>query len=120
MIGTLAIGGAIYKEIYGVELCEPKDDYFEGVDRSNPQVTPALSDQYMSAFPPSLLASSTRDFALSPVVATHRRLMDLGVEADLQLWEGLDHYFHCSNPGLPEAKELHAITVAFFNKHLGH
>ena len=115
----MAIGGAIITASHGIDLSATKDEYFVGADRGTPQVTPALSDHYMAAFPPSLLASSTRDFSLSAVVATQRRLLSLGVAVDLQLWEGLDHYFHCSNPDLPEAKELHTLTVAFFNKHLG-
>ena len=115
---SMAIGGAIAKGALGVDLGASKDEYFIGADRSTPQVTPGLSDHFMAAFPPSLLASSTRDFALSAVVATQRRLVQMGVEVDLQLWEGLDHFFHCNCPELPETEELHQLTVAFFNKHL--
>lgn len=115
---SMAIGGAIVKGTHGADLGASKDEYFIGADRTTPQVTPGLSDRFMAAFPPSLLASSTRDFALSAVVATQRRLVSLGVEADLQLWEGLDHFFHCNSPDLPESEELHKLTVAFFNKKL--
>ncbi|ARN73810.1 alpha/beta hydrolase [Oceanicoccus sagamiensis] len=72
----------------------------------------------MSAFPPSLLISSTRDYLLSSVVATHRQLTRLGVEADLHIWEGLDHVFHY-NPALPDARELHQLIVQFFARQLG-
>ena len=116
---SMAMGGAIVKGLHGADLSAFKDEYFIGADRTSPQVTPGLSDRYMAAFPPAFLASSTRDYLLSAVVATHRKLIGLGVEAELQLWEGLDHVFHCNCPDLPESEELHQLTVDFFNKQLG-
>ena len=73
----------------------------------------------MSQFPPSLLVSGSRDFLLSDVLATHRQLTNLGVEADLHVWEGLGHATFAFNPRLPESDEVHQVIVRFFNKHLG-
>ncbi|MDB4032383.1 alpha/beta hydrolase, partial [Porticoccaceae bacterium] len=87
--------------------------YFDQADQNDPAVCPALSDKIMAAFPPTLLASSTRDLWLSPVVATHRQLLRLGVTAELHIWEGLEHCFHY-HPLLPESLELHRQVVQFF------
>ena len=71
----------------------------------------------MSGFPPTLLSSATRDFRLSPVVATHAQLARLGVHAQLHVYEGLGHCFHY-NLDLPESKELYRATIQFFEQHL--
>lgn len=91
--------------------------YFEGVDMSDPLITPAESDDILSKFPPSLLISSTRDFLMSMTVDTHRRLVRLGVEADLQIWEGLDHA-QIMSPTLPHTREVYDVVVRFFDQHL--
>ena len=116
---SMAFAGAVVKAVHGVDLGASNDAYFRAVDTASPQVTPGLSDHFMANFPPTFLAASTRDFALSPVVATQRRLVNLGVPVALHLWEGLEHIFHCNTPDLPETEELHQLTVAFFDTHLG-
>jgi len=50
------------------------------------------------------------------VLATHRKLLQLDVEAELHVWEGLGHFFH-SKVDLPETEELHRQTLEFFKKH---
>ena len=79
---------------------------------------PANDDSVMAKFPPSLLITATRDFALSDVVSTHAQLIRLGVEADLHVWEGMSHGFLYSSE-LPEAREAYNVIVKFFQKHLG-
>lgn len=93
--------------------------YFQQVDADDLTVAPGDSDDIMSQFPPSLLISGTRDFLLSGVLATHRQLTNLGVEADLHVWEGLGHATFAFNPRLPESDEVHQAIVEFFDKHLG-
>lgn len=93
-------------------------DYYAEADLENPELMPIFSNQFMSAFPPSLLATSTRDFQLSNVLATHRQLIELGVEAELHVWEGLDHAFHY-NPRLSESESLNRMVIRFFEKYLG-
>lgn len=121
MVGdSVSIVGALLKATFGMDLAQALEsiEYLQGADLNSPQVTPAESDMFMSRFPPSLLISSTRDFMLSSVVATHTKLIKLGVEASLHVWEGLDHVFHY-NPDLPETMELHKVTSHFFDKYLG-
>lgn len=93
--------------------------YFQGVNADDPTVAPGDHDDIMSRFPPSLLISGTRDFLLSDVLATHRQLTKLGVEADLHVWEGLGHATFAYNPRLPESDEVHQVIVKFFNDNLG-
>ena len=117
---SVSIGGALLKASHGMDLAAALESmhYFQAADLNSPQVTPALSDTFMAKFPPTLLASSTRDFMLSSVVATHAQLIGLGVTANLHIWEGLGHNFHYQ-PELPESEELHQVTVRFFDQYLG-
>jgi len=105
------------------ELIDPMDattsPYFAGFMESDPILAPGDYDEVLAAFPPSLLISGTRDFAMSSVIATHTRLVNLGVDADLHIWEGLGHATFAFNPRLPESDEVHWVMVNFFAKHLG-
>ena len=115
---SLAIGGPLAQAAHGYNLADAlKLRYYEGANLDSAELTPAHSDTFMAAFPPTLLASSSRDFFLSSVLATHRQLIRLSVDARLHVWEGLDHVFHY-NPDLAETTELHQITHQFFQKHL--
>lgn len=102
----------------GFDLKAFKREYFAETDPKDPSVTPAQSDSAMSAFPPSLLVSSTRDYMLSSVVSTHQQLRRLGVHADLHIFEGLEHTFHY-NPKLPANEDLTTMIIDFFDPLLG-
>ena len=93
--------------------------YFVGVPANDLVVAPGDFDDVMAKFPPTLLISGTRDFALSGVLASHQKLTKLGVEADLHVWEGMGHATFAYNPRLPETDEVHWVIVNFFDKHLG-
>jgi len=92
--------------------------YFKGVSESDPLAFPIRSDAFLAKFPPSLLIAGSRDFGLSSVVATHSRLVSLGVDADLHIFEGLEHGFHVLMPKLPESKLVYRLVVDFFDKKL--
>lgn len=105
--------------LYGFDNGAPQENpYFKGVDSHDPLVFPGNSTAILANFPPSLLMSSTRDFALSSLVHTHSQLVKLKVKADLHVWEGLNHAF-IYNPDLPESEDASALTAAFFQQHLG-
>lgn len=93
-------------------------DYFNGADVNDPLVSPILSPDLLKRFPPTLLITGTRSFDMSGAVATHRALIKAGVEADLQLWDGLGHAFFY-DIDLPESKEAFGVMTRFFQKHLG-
>jgi hypothetical protein len=57
------------------------------------------------------------DKALSSVAYTHFLLVAQGVDAELHVWEGLGHAF-LYDPELPESREVYAVVVRFFEKHL--
>jgi acetyl esterase/lipase len=92
--------------------------YFRGVEANDPVVAPGDHDDVLAAFPPTLLISGTRDFALSSVLATHTKLVGLGVRTELHVWEGLGHATFAFNPRLPESDEVHGVIVRFFDEHL--
>ena len=98
-----------------VELAACRMAYFDGVDLADSEVSPMESGKILARFPPAFLASSTRDWLLSSVVECHRRLTQLQVEAELHLWDGLNHAFHY-NSRLPEAEELHQKLLRFFSR----
>ena len=103
-----------------VEPAEPPQPsgYFRGVEAGDPVVAPGDHDELLVRFPPALLISGTRDFALGGVLASHNKLVSLGVEADLHVWEGLGHATFAFNPRLPESDEVHRVIVRFFDRHL--
>jgi monoterpene epsilon-lactone hydrolase len=92
--------------------------YFIGADPHSPLVFPINSESVLSRFPPTLLLSGSRDFALSSVLHSHAELSRLGVDAELHVWEGMWHSFFV-DPDLPESKEVYAVIVSFFDRHLG-
>lgn len=82
--------------------------------RCEAAVRPAI----LGRFPPSLLISGTRDFALSSVVYTHSVLVDRGVEAELHVWEGVGHAFFY-DLDLPESRAIYQVLTRCFDTHLG-
>ena len=115
---SLPLVTAIHKACNGYDLENARIQYLENTDPNDPLVTPGVSDAVMAKFPPSMLASSSRDWLMSSVTACHRQLCRLKVPAELHIWDGLEHNFHC-NPALPETEELHLTTVQFFDRYLG-
>jgi hypothetical protein len=51
-------------------------------------------------------------------VVTHSTLVSLNVEADLHVWEGLDHVF-LNNPEFTESRQAYDVLVRFFDNRLG-
>ena len=96
----------------------PRLPYFEGTDPKDPLIAPLNSPEMLAKFPPTLVITGTRDFALSDALYTHSQLVKLGVEAELHVWEGLFHGFFY-NPDVPESKDCYDVIVKFFDRHLG-
>jgi acetyl esterase/lipase len=95
----------------------PGPAYFDGADLNDPAVSPAADLRVIAQFPPTLLVSGTRDFAMSAAAYSHRRLLMAGVESDLLIYDGLGHGF-MTNPDFPEARELYGIAARFYDRHL--
>jgi acetyl esterase/lipase len=62
--------------------------------------------------PPTILTTGTRDLFLSKAVRVHRKLRRAGVEADLNVYEGMSPAEY-TGAGMPEAQE------EFGDAHLG-
>jgi epsilon-lactone hydrolase len=92
--------------------------YFAGANPADPVIFPGEHPHLLADFPPSLLITSTRDFAASSVSVMHRRLLAAGAEAEFILFDGLWHAFHMSGE-LPESRELYARVADFFRRRLG-
>ena len=63
--------------------------YANGRDLEDPLLSPIYGD--MHGFPPAILTTGTRDLLLSNTVRVHRKLRQAGVEAVLQVYEGVAH-----------------------------
>lgn len=77
----------------------------------------ALDGDIPKGYPPAFLLSGTRDMCLSQTVLLHRKLRNAGIEADLNVFEGMWHFFW-ENPGLPESREAMAALARFLDRHL--
>lgn len=88
------------------------------VNENDPLVYPINSPKLLAKFPPSLLITGSRDFAMSSLFQTQRELVKQGVEVELHVWDGVPHSFF-TNPNLPESKEVYDVIVRFFDRHLG-
>jgi monoterpene epsilon-lactone hydrolase len=92
--------------------------YAHGHDLKDPLLSPVYGD--MHGFPPAILTTGTRDLLLSNTVRVHRKLRQAGVEAQLQVFEGMSHAQYAFDDRVPETKEAFGEISAFFDKHLGH
>jgi epsilon-lactone hydrolase len=77
----------------------------------------ALDGDIPKGYPPAFLLCGARDMCLSQTVVLHRKLRNAGVEADLNVFEGMWHFFWV-NPELPESHEAMTALASFFNHHL--
>jgi monoterpene epsilon-lactone hydrolase len=92
--------------------------YFSTTSPNDPLANPNIAPIELRAkFPPTLLITGTRAFDLSPVIGTHRALVQAGVDAQLHVFDGLGHCFYYF-AGTPESDDAYDTMVRFFRKHL--
>lgn len=96
----------------------PRLGYFEGIDMTDPVVSPVLAPAMLKRFPPTLLITATRAMEMSAAVNSHRELVKAGVDAELHVWDGLGHAFFYDYT-IPESREAFEEMAGFFRKHLG-
>lgn len=92
--------------------------YFSTADPKDPLVSPVNSPEILAKFPPTLLITGTRDFALSGTLFTETQLVRQGVDVELRVWDGLFHGFFY-NVDVPESRDALNVIVKFFDRHLG-
>ncbi|WP_186728745.1 alpha/beta hydrolase fold domain-containing protein [Sphingomonas panacisoli] len=91
--------------------------YFAGARADDPMVFPGLSPAIVKRFPPTLLISGTRDFALSSVLHSNELLRAAGVKTELRVWDGMPHAFFV-DPEAAESKQAYQAIVDFFAANL--
>ncbi|WP_260177722.1 alpha/beta hydrolase [Tunturibacter empetritectus] len=92
--------------------------YFSGTDRNDPLVSPMNSPETIAKFPPTLLITGTRDFAMSGTIHTDTELSKRGVKTELHVWDGLFHGFFY-NAEVPESRDAFQVMINFFDRNLG-
>lgn len=92
--------------------------YFSNASLEDPLVLPINSKAVLRRFPPTLLIGASRDFTLSSMFHAQAVLADLGVDAELHVWDGMWHSFF-GNPDLPESQQAYRVIAKFFADHLG-
>ena len=104
----------------GVDTVLTRDDrgaallYAGGHDLREPYLSPLFGD-LAKGFPPTLLASGTRDILLSDTVRMHRALRAAGIEAELHVLEAAPHGFF--RGATPEDRELNREVRRFIDEH---
>jgi acetyl esterase/lipase len=88
--------------------------YAGGSDLTDPYLSPLFGD-FSKGFPPTLLASGTRDLFLSSVVRMHRSLRAAGVDADLHVLEAAPHGGFMADT--PEDEDLDQEVRRFIDLH---
>ena len=79
-------------------------------------ISPVYGD--FDEFPPTYLISGTRDMLLSDTVRVHRKLRAAGVEADLNVYEGMSHAGYMIVANSPESEQVYAELGDFLLEHL--
>jgi monoterpene epsilon-lactone hydrolase len=88
--------------------------YAGGHDLKDPYLSPLFGD-LSKGFPPTLLASGTRDVLLSDTVRMHRALRAAGVPAELHVLEAAPHGFFRGRT--PEDRDLDREVRRFIEDH---
>lgn len=100
------------------ELTGAPVGYFSNTKADNYLVNPNVAaESFRAKFPPTLLITGTRAFDFSPALATHRALVQAGVDASLHVFDGLGHSFFY-DAVTPESVDAYNTIIRFFKKHL--
>ncbi len=90
--------------------------YADGVDLRDPLLSPIYGD--LTGFPATYLVTGTRDMFLSDTARVHRKLRNAGVEADLNVYEGLSHAEYAFVADSPEHEAAYRELAEFLRRHL--
>ena len=92
--------------------------YANGHDLREAGLSPINGD--FRGLPPAILTAGTRDLFLSNTVRAHRKLRQAGVDAQLQVYEGLSHAQYTSESAMsaPVTREIFGEITRFFDAHL--
>lgn len=88
--------------------------YAGNVPLDHPSVSPMYGN--FEGFPPTFLLSGTRDMFLSDTVRVNRKLRQVGVNTQLEIFEGLSHAEYLVAYQTPESEEAYAELALFLSK----
>jgi acetyl esterase/lipase len=91
--------------------------YFAGARADDPLVLPGRSKALLAHFPPTLLITGSRDFAMSSVLYSNELLQDAGVRTELHVWDGMPHAFFV-DPEPVESQQAYRAIARFFQRYL--
>ena len=93
--------------------------YADGRAPDEPELSPVHLDLAAPTrrHPPVVVTTATRDLFLSPCVRLHARLVDAGVDAELQVDEGMWHA-HTVDVDVPESERGRRLLAAALRAHL--
>lgn len=92
--------------------------YFTDIDPNQFIINATLDEELLAKFPPTIFFTGTRDGAMSRAAYSHWKLLKVGVESDLLIFDGMYHGA-MTNPDFPEHRDGYKIAAAFYDKHLG-
>jgi acetyl esterase/lipase len=90
-------------------------DYVGSAYPKDPMLSPLYAN--LHGMPPTLFLTGTRDMMLSDTAILHRAFLRAGVDAQLVVFEALNHGFWYE-ANLPESREANEIMARFFDAHL--
>ncbi|HEX7711945.1 MAG TPA: alpha/beta hydrolase [Sphingomonadaceae bacterium] len=91
--------------------------YMGGANLDDPTASPAGDPDTLRSFPPTLIITGSRDFAMSDAIDLDRRLSQLDVDSELHVWDGGRHAFFYDER-VPESQEAYRTIARFFLAHL--
>jgi acetyl esterase/lipase len=97
-------------------LAETAALYAAGADLTDPFLSPLFGDY--RGMPPLLVHAGTTEILLDDARRLVARASEAGVEAQLRLWRGLPHVFHCFADYLPAGSAAIDEIAAFFSARL--
>lgn len=88
----------------------------EDGDPRDPLVSPLYAD--LTGMPPLLIQVGDRETVLDDSTMFADRARAVGIDVELQVWNGMIHVFQMFGAELPEARQAIASIANFLNRHL--
>ena len=101
---------------YDVALESMAKQYVGNDEIRNPLTSPLYGD--FTGFPPTYFVTGTRDLFLSDTARTHRKMRLAGVDAELNVYEGMSHAEYAFLVDSPESRQAYGELGLFLSKHL--
>lgn len=90
--------------------------YADPEDQKHPYASPVYGD-YTKGFSPTLIQGGTKEILLSGFIRLYQAIDQAGLEAKLDLYEGMPHNFASRIPDAPESVIARKKIVTFIRKH---